>query len=158
MPLANSFSYKTNSPFRRRPLFRIPSDVNYPSDLQDSVTIKVTQHFCNDCRAVVTSQNTRAVSHIKPALHRTRETLVILAFGFGIPWWRMKSQPHLAFRFPLLAELVRHGVAESKGDEINCSFLLSVRKTIRCKTDVIVWIEELEFGRFQDASVSNRRG
>jgi hypothetical protein len=70
----------------------------------------------------------------------------------------MKSQPHLAFRFPLLAELVRHGVAESKGDEINCSFLLSVRKTIRCKTDVIVWIEELEFGRFQDASVSNRRG
>src|SRR6267378_4716890 len=58
---------------------------HYPSDLRDSVTIKVTQHFCNDCRAVVTSQNARDVSHIKPALHRTRETLVILAFGFGIP-------------------------------------------------------------------------
>jgi hypothetical protein len=57
-------------------------------------------------------------------------------------------------RFPLLAELVRHGVAESKRDEIHCSLLLPVRKTIRCKLDVIVWIEELELGRFQDASVS----
>ena len=83
------------------------------------------------------------MTHIKPALHRTRETLVILTFGFGIPWWPMKSQPPLAIRFPLLAELVRHGVAKSKRDEINCSFLLPVRKTIRCKADVIVWIEEL---------------
>ncbi len=116
---------------------------HYPSDLRDSVTIKVTQHFFNDCRAVVTSQNTRAVTHIKPALHRTRKTLVILTFGFGIPWWPMKSQPCLAIRFPLLAELVRHGVAKSKRDEINGSFLLPVRKTIRCKADVIVWIEEL---------------
>ena len=77
-----------------------------------------------------------------------------LTFGFGIPWWRMKSQPRLAIRLPLLAEMLRHGVGESKGDEINCSFLLPVWKTIRGKADVVVWIEELELGRFQGAVVS----
>lgn len=85
-----------------------------------------------------TSQNTRAVTRIKPTLNRTRKTLVILTFGFGIPWWRMESQPCLPIRLPLLAQVLRHGVSKSERNEINCSFLLPVRKTIRCKTDVVV--------------------
>ena len=119
-----------------------------PSDLRDSVAIKVTQRFRNNCRAVVTSQNTRAMTRIKPTLNRTREALVIRTFDFGIPWWRMKSQPCLTIQLPLLAEMLRYGVSKSKRDEINCSLLLPVWKTIRGKADVVVWIEELELGRF----------
>jgi hypothetical protein len=122
--------------------------------LRDSVAIKVTQRFRNNCRAVVTSQNTRAVTRIKATLNRTREMLVILTFDFGMPWWRMKSQPCLTIRLLLLAEVLRHGVSKSKRDEINCSFLLPVWKTVRGNADVVVWIEELELGRFQGAAVS----
>jgi hypothetical protein len=57
-----------------------------PSDLRDSVAIKVSQRFGNDRRALGTSKNTRAVTRIKPTLNRTRKTLVILTLGFGIPW------------------------------------------------------------------------
>ena len=127
---------------------------HHPSDLRDSVTIKVTQRFRNNCRAVVTSQNTRAVTRIKPALNRTRETLVVLTFDFGIPWWRMKSEPRFAIRLPLLTEMLRHGVGKPECNEINCSFLLPVWETIRRKTDVVVWIKELKIGRFQGAAVS----
>ena len=101
-----------------------------------------------------TSQNTRAVTRIKPTLNRTRKTLVILTFGFGIPWWRMESQPRLAIRLPLLALVFRHGVGKPECNELNCSFLLPVRKPIRCKSDVVVWIKELKLGRFQGAAVS----
>src|SRR5580765_1870394 len=127
---------------------------HHPSDLRDSVSIKVTQSFCNNCRAMGTSQNTRTVTCIKPAFNRTRKTLVILTFRFGIPWWRMKSQPRLAIRLPLLAQVFRHGVGKPECNEINCSFLLPVRKPIRCKTNVVVWIKELKLGRFQGAAVS----
>jgi len=49
---------------------------------------------------------------------------------------------------------LRYGVSKSKRDEINCSFLLPMWKTIRGKADVVVWIEELELGRCQGAAVS----
>jgi hypothetical protein len=70
----------------------------------------------------------------------------------------MEPQPRLAVRLPLLASLVGHGVGKSKRDEVNCSLLLPVGKTIRCKTDVVVRIEELKLGHFQGAAVSSCRG
>jgi hypothetical protein len=48
---------------------------------------------------------------------------------------------------------LRHRVRKSERNEINSAFLLPVRKTIRCKTNVVVWIEELELAHFQQAAV-----
>src|SRR5258708_187484 len=72
----------------------------------------------------------------------------------SIPGWWMESQPRFAIRLPLLAQVFRHGVSKAECNEIDCSFLLPVWKTIRCKMDVIVWIKELKIGRFQGAAVS----
>jgi hypothetical protein len=51
-----------------------------------------------------------------------------------------------------------HGVGKSKGNEINCSFLLPVRKAISRKADVVVRVEELELGHSKERRFLNRRG
>ena len=46
----------------------------------------------------------------------------------------------------------RYSVSESKRNEVNRAFLLPVWETIRCKTDILVRIEELELAHFHRAS------
>jgi hypothetical protein len=119
--------------------------------LRNSVAIKVTRRFRNNWRALRSPQNARAVIRIKPALNRTRKTLVILTLGFGIPWRRMKAEPRCTVRVPLGAQLLWHSIGESKRNEVNRAFLLPVWKTIGRKADILVRIEKLKISRFQGA-------
>jgi hypothetical protein len=68
----------------------------------------------------------------------------------------MESQPRLAIRLALLAYVLGQRVGKPKRNEINCSFLLPIRKTIRCKTDVVVRIEELGLSHFKERRFLNR--
>jgi hypothetical protein len=94
------------------------------------------------------------VNRIKPALDGTRKSIVIFALGFGIPTVSGGIAATPRDQTPIARVGVCHSVGKSKSNEVNCSFLLPARKTIRCKTNVIVRIEELELGHFQGAAVS----
>jgi len=47
---------------------------------------------------------------IEPTFDRSGETLVIFLFSLSIPRLRMKSQPDLAFLFPLSPQMNGDGV------------------------------------------------
>src|SRR5437870_5161457 len=74
---------------------------------------------------------------------------MIFALDFGAPRLRMNAQPCFAFRLPLSAQIMRHGIGKSKCNEIHCALLLPMRQAIRSKTHLCVRIEEtwLSHGR-----------
>ena len=71
---------------------------------------------------------------------------MILALDLGAPWFRMKAQPSLAFRFPLSVQVVGHGIGKPERHEINSAILLPMWQAIRREANVCVRIEEAQFG------------
>src|SRR6266576_7081534 len=74
---------------------------------------------------------------------------MIFALEFGAPRLRMNAQPCFTFRFPSRAQIVRHGISQSKRNEIRCAILLPMRQAIRSETNLRVRIEETQFDHGQ---------
>ena len=67
---------------------------------------------------------------------------MILALDLGALWFRMNTQPFLAFRFPLSAQVVGHGIGKPERHEINSATLLPMWQAIRREANVAERIEE----------------
>ena len=80
-------------------------------DHEGSLTIEVPQRLCHDFGTVVSPQNECAMASIELAFDCAGEAFVIFALDFAAPRLRMDAQPRLAFRFPLSAQVMRHGIS-----------------------------------------------
>jgi hypothetical protein len=67
---------------------------------------------------------------------------MIFAFDVGASRLRMNTHPSFAFRLPLSAQIVRHGIGKSKCDEIHRALLLPMWQAVSSETDVGIQIEE----------------
>jgi hypothetical protein len=104
----------------------------------------MTQRVIDNPGAVALSQHARSMSSIEPALNRTGEAFVIFLLSIRIPRLGMKSQPDLAFLFPLSPQMSRNGITQPKCDEIHGAALLPMRQEILREPNLLVRIKEAQ--------------
>ena len=107
-------------------------------------TIVVVKASCHLLGMFWLSQQTRAVACVHPLVDLFRESLVVVHFNGGGPWWWMALQPLLSLDAPISKKMRREGIVEAEGDEIGGVVLSPVGKAILEAADLSELIEKLD--------------
>ena len=107
-------------------------------------TIVVVKAGCHLLGMFWLSQQAGTVAGVHPLVDLFRESLVVVHFNGGGPWWWMALQPLFSLGTPFGEKMSREGIVEAEGDEIGGVVLSPVGKTILETADLSELIEKLD--------------
>ena len=113
-----------------------------PRNLAASSAVEMPQCISHNLGADRLFKNAFSVARIQPALHRLREPFMVFLFLLGRVRGRIALHPDRSFRFPFITKVSRHGVRQTKGDEVGRALLLPVRQAVQCLFNLCARIEE----------------
>ncbi len=114
---------------------------HHPRDLAASLALEMSQCVSHNSSTDRLTEGAFAMACTQPALHLLRKAFML--FFFRRVWQWIPFQPRSTLCLPLITQLPRHRVGQTKGDEVSRTRLLPMRQTVECLLNLRVRIEKL---------------